>query len=689
MAARKKAAKKPAKKAAKKKAPRRAAKPPAKKKPVKKKPAKKKPVKKKPAHKRPSSKKAAGTKSKKRGRSWEGENEHLAVRVEIQTGCFAVLDKESGLTWQMLPPPPVRVRTRGGVEELPLANIAGKSLKAKRSKAGVRAELTLKGAGLKLVFSLEGRELGIRLEPTSKGGPPFTEEIVYPGPFAFERAAGGYAVLPIKQGLIVPDIGVPEFDHPRGYVDQAMSFFGVVRPEGSMLAIVDTDTDWRIITRHAPGSTCMPCAWWRSSFGSLAYPREIRLSFAKGGAYLTQAKEYRRWADGKGRVKTLAEKAEENPNVEKLLGACRLTASICTHDTRRFKHEVWPFREAAAAVDHFRRRMGLENAEVHIDGWGARGYDNLHPDVLPPCADAGGAAGLEALGERVRSLGYLFGLHDQYWDTYYDAPSFDESLLILDKDGRPMRNNMWAGGLQAKMCAAKALDFLKRNWETGKTDYPRSRGLLELAKPTASYLDCFIMNYECHHPDHPLTRSQLRDAIGEILSYARSKNVVLSVEHAADWAVPLLDMVFWLPHLQKPIEGRDAASGYHGVPVPLFNLVYHDCLVVPARIGRSGDYLTYQESYLRELLYGSIPIFSLPLTEGVEPRVRKELFLSYMHSESGFDEMVEHKFLSEDYRIQRTTFASGITVLVDFEHKAYGVQGSEMFSTVGAVRVEP
>ena len=32
---------------------------------------------------------------------------------------------------------------------------------------------------------------------------------------------------------------------------------------------------------------------------------------------------------------------------------------------------------------------GFANAYVHLDGWGLRGYDNLHPDILPPCPDAG------------------------------------------------------------------------------------------------------------------------------------------------------------------------------------------------------------------------------------------------------------------------------------------------------------
>ena len=53
-----------------------------------------------------------------------------------------------------------------------------------------------------------------------------------------------------------------------------MSFYGVVRPEGSMLAIVETDCDWRVVTFHGPGAPCMPCPWWRASFGSLAYARE-------------------------------------------------------------------------------------------------------------------------------------------------------------------------------------------------------------------------------------------------------------------------------------------------------------------------------------------------------------------------------------------------------------------------------
>ena len=56
----------------------------------------------------------------------------------------------------------------------------------------------------------------------------------------------------------------------------------------------------------------------------------------------------------------------------------------------------------------------IPRAFLHIDGWGVNGYDNNHPDIMPPCIRAGGFAGLKKLNNTCANLDYILALHDNY-----------------------------------------------------------------------------------------------------------------------------------------------------------------------------------------------------------------------------------------------------------------------------------
>ena len=68
-----------------------------------------------------------------------------------------------------------------------------------------------------------------------------------------------------------------------------------------------------------------------------------------------------------------------------------------------------------------------------LNGWINGGYDNRHPDILPAAPEIGGNEGLAACSRRVKALGWLFGLHDNYQDMYRDAPSWNEEYIIKNR----------------------------------------------------------------------------------------------------------------------------------------------------------------------------------------------------------------------------------------------------------------
>ena len=74
----------------------------------------------------------------------------------------------------------------------------------------------------------------------------------------------------------------------------------------------------------------------------------------------------------------------------------------------------WTFEEAAQVAEHLKNDLKIDKALFTLGGWINRGYDNRHPDILPAAPECGGNKGLAECSERVKKLGYLFCLHDNY-----------------------------------------------------------------------------------------------------------------------------------------------------------------------------------------------------------------------------------------------------------------------------------
>ena len=85
--------------------------------------------------------------------------------------------------------------------------------------------------------------------------------------------------------------------------------------------LVDSWWDCEVEADHAPGEQSVLAFHWRGSLGKLAYRRRFRVQFAEGLDYVGMAKLYREQARREGLVRTLAEKAAENPGLRHDLDA--------------------------------------------------------------------------------------------------------------------------------------------------------------------------------------------------------------------------------------------------------------------------------------------------------------------------------------------------------------------------------
>jgi hypothetical protein len=449
----------------------------------------------------------------------------------------------------------------------------------------------------------------------------------------------------------------------------SMSWWGFQKGASAAMVIVETPDDAAYQFDHPAGGPTTIGPRWRMALGSLRYPRACRMCFIDRGNYVDLAKRYRRYVMDRGQFVSLSEKICRKPIVKELIATPLVRVGILTdivktslryNTTQPEKnYRLTTFDERAKQFREWKAR-GLDRLHVCLTGWPNKGYDRQHPDELPPAPVAGGWEGMKRCVDAAHEIGYLISLHDQYRDYYTDAPSFDTQFAIHEEDDRNpssafpgSRFGQWKKGVIPYM----------NNWDGGEMSYLNNRfmlghlvknytGLFDHGiKPDGIYLDVFgyVPPDEDFNPQHPSTRT---DAIrGRTLCYTWSRNNIgfIGTEAGCDWTVPYADVL-------SPLRSSK------GVPVPLFNLVYHDAVIVP-----------YQPNDLRGFLNGGLPQMFNPadMSDSDLANIRK---MAALHKRLALTEMTKHEFLDEKFRRERTTFSDGTTVTVDWDSNKCDIQ---------------
>ncbi|KKL19732.1 hypothetical protein LCGC14_2462520, partial [marine sediment metagenome] len=510
---------------------------------------------------------------------------------------------------------------------------------------------------------LDGADVVFEIAPAGPKRRTVPRDVLYPRHFVLPKRKGAYATFPLSQGSIIPADWSRTFHHREGWGEAVANWLGGYTGKTGYCAVAETPDDLYQAVDHSGGNPASCFFHWRGSLGRLAYARRVRYTFGKGMGYVEQAKCYRRHCIKVGLFRSLEDKAAENPNVARLRGAPILCVQACHRIESTLEYTANKFTDLARHVERFRKRTGIVNAVVHVDGWGYWGYDAMHPDAIPPNDECGGVAGLVEMARRVKDAGYLFGLHDQYIDYYFHAPSFDQAKSIVIEDGTPVRINRWCGGPCGHLCYHHIPAFVKRNYFQGvHRVYPinhNSPSIWEMVQPTASYLDCFCRGgVECWSADHPMTRTQGRQIHNEVFQMVRNgtegQMVVLSVEHPRDYSVPYLDFGWSLGHLSLdvPTAGGSGVYAAEGIPVPLWHLVFHDAVAIPSPTGALAE----------PLLYGQAPYFWPNRGPISAAELAAKKVLLKLHEDVAFAEMTDHKILSADGAVQKCTYAGGLEV---------------------------
>ncbi|MFC4775892.1 glycoside hydrolase [Paenibacillus sp. GCM10023252] len=603
---------------------------------------------------------------------WVLTDANLEVTFSPNTRILQVTDKRCSKTWEQLPLS----------EELVIQHISqsGNTLKLE-----LNSTLTLTAT----IELTEQSEVSFTLSAAAASADSIAlERISFPSAFQTPDAHH-YLLQTDSQGLLLPvdDTFYPLEEHPLFFCGggAAMAWIGVTDHalETGYMAIFETPYDASIsLTRENGLITFAPV--WLPSMGEISYERRIRYIFMDKGGYVAQCKRYREYVWPKNKVQSLKEKQERFPAIEKILGAVHVY--------------VWDGAREVSFAEEL-KEAGVEKALILWDAnhlpYPVEGYDN-----------------------KLKELGYGTGAYELFTDIHPDGHPANAAIQTI-----PLKRNVYPG----------KFDKITTRKEDGST-YSNSFGTfvcpeavrpeivnrvereLRLYPHETYFVDVYQANglYECHHPEHRLTRQQYAEAIIQNYELLENEyNLYLGGEFGSDYVGSRGVYVHGMMTLQRTWFSSDinkkGSIHYYGdwrdnarpsimlgartatdtylkysineyTRVPLYELVYHDAIVTSWRWedGNHHNPEIWWKKDLFNILYGSAPLWSIDQERWAS--FSSTFVESYNRvcpwlQQICYDELVSHRFVSEDRKVQESRFSSGKRAVVNFGDEPYEYEG--------------
>jgi len=532
--------------------------------------------------------------------------------------------------------------------------------------SGGRVEIGLihvpSGLQVKSTLALDGDLPEMTLSLAAEGD--LVAPMAWPAPFA--SPAGTYLVVPMNEGISYPveDASIPPM-HLVAYGGHGicLAFWGVTDGAAGQMAILETPDDAAIRIDRADGHLGIGPEW-ESEKGRFGYERRLRYIFLDRGGHVAMCKRYRAYAKSVGLAKPLEEKRRARPSIDLLVGAVN----------------VWCWEKDPVAILKEMRAAGIERVL-----WSQA----QKPDVL-------------------KAMNEMPGVLTSRYDIYQDVMDPASYPLIRYTHGD------WPAAAWPKdLMLGPGGDWIK-GWEIERKDGPgmipcgtvcdkqaipyaerRIGDELKGSPYRCRFIDTTTASpwRECWSPDHPMTRRESRRCKMDLLAVVSQKfGLVCGSETGHDAAVPYADYfegMLSLGPYRVPDSGRDMQRIWTDVPenvakfqmghayrLPLWELVYHDCLVAQWYWGDYNNKLPslWDKRDLFNVLYATPPMFMFSRKLWEEKRDR--FVQSYRNTcptvrAVGYAEMTDHRFLTPDRSVQQTAFANGVTVTVNFGAAAF------------------
>ena len=592
---------------------------------------------------------------------WTISDSKLEIRFDDQTALLSVTDKRCKKVWEQ--------------------DVLQERFHVKKTvQKGNSLTVHLTGKySLEVQFILtESSSLEVILMANNKMP---IEDFAFPSSF-ISPDKDHYLLITESEGLLLP---VDDTEYPLG-ADRpyfcggglAMSWMGVVDAKFNTgyMAILDTPFDATMRTRRENNLVTFE-PLWMPSHGEFGYTRKVIYHFFDKGGYTAQAKTYRNYIWSKNNVVTLKEKEKRFPAMEKMIGAVHIY--------------VWDdAREVSFA--HELKQSGIDKTLILWDA-----NHTPYPEI--------------GYDDRLKELGFATGGYELFTDlklrdtvfTEFDEkgsirfartsyPGLFHDLVTKKKDGETNFNQF---GHTA--CPAVMRPQIMKRIERELKEFPHE----------TYFLDVYQANglFECYSEIHPLTRQQFAEEV--IKNHKMIEDTYgqyLGGEWGADYTgsgtvynhgMMTLQRTWWGTGIDKKgtiyytgdwksnprptqmLGTRVANDTYlkysinEYTRVPLYELVYHDAIVSSWR-WEDGNHHTPEIWWKKDLfniLYGTAPLWSIDRSRWEE---YKYTFIeSYKDicpwlQQIGYDEMVSHRFVSDDRKIQESEFSSGKKVVVNF-----------------------
>jgi hypothetical protein len=602
---------------------------------------------------------------------WKLSDSRLEVSFDDQTALISVIDKRCNKVWEQSELPQ-KFTVKKTVQE-------GNSLNIELSgEYPLKASLNLTPTSALEVSLMADNRLTFK-------------ELSFPA--AFKSPDQNHYLLETDgEGMLLP---VDDQKYPLGngvtYFcggGLSMAWMGVTdsKFETGYMAILETPYDAALRTiRVNDLITFSPV--WLPSMEQFGYTRKVTYHFFDKGGYVAQAKMYREYIWKKNHLVTLKDKEKRFPAMEKMLGGVHIY--------------IWDKARDIAFAQEL-KSSGINKA---LFLWDAN--HTPYPEI--------------GFDNQLKKLGYATG----GYELFTDLKSKDTASYEVDTHG-PMRfaHTVYPGKFN-QLAARKSNGKTYFN-QFGHTSCPEAirpeiyrkveNKLKEFPHETF-FLDVYAANglFECYSKEHRLTREQFTEEVIKNHQILEDKyQQYLGGEWGAEYlnahvayvhGMMTLQRTWWGSGIEKKgtiyytgdwksnprptqmVGTRVANDTYQKYSineytrVPLYELVYHDAVVTSWRWEDANHHTPeiWWKKDLFNMLYGTAPLWNLDRERWDE--YRNTFIESYKNvcpwlEQIATDELVSHRFLTDDHQVQESTFSSGKKIVVNFGNKEYSFQGN-------------
>ena len=589
--------------------------------------------------------------------------------------CLSVYQGGDDPVWLTLAKPGVEVKPAGTGEArmIRLADAADRSVESFDDGTHKGHRFRFRGLAdtdvemeLILALATDGELL---VQVAKLGGEDSIRRVASRYDFRVAPAPNAYAVVPVGSGYLIRSDS-PDAVSLAGFLGGAYSLpiFGFVRGDKALYQIVETWWDAHLSIEHIPGDGTTMRLDWKSSNGRLSYARRVLLRFAENMDHAGMAKGYRRYLTDRNELTTLEQRVAELPVLGKFLASVEYRATNPDPERPELVDEILDaidrFNKAGLPVVYFYPKfMGLGHAPGRTPDAAPQGF--LQAEPL-----AGGWPMARKLATEAHKRGCVIKMMINPKVYLKDAPAYDPAKATgVRFPAISDHHALWLLKLVLDNMEAQNLPFEALYFDTWSAQRP--------------------------HPEHtseaggPVSRRQTFETQIACFRETRRRGIIPGAELARFWSVPECDFFFFTDWSKDRLR--------NGEPVPLFQLVFHDCYAAHFSGGgyyRAPKYDWYADRHPRlyELMYVAMPSHNwLPYRRHhLRPKdwesdamARHLRWLKRWHAyyqKVCYSQMLDHRFLNGNRSLQRVEFANGVTADFDLDKGLFRVKGVSGFT---------